>query len=561
MTILAGVYSPTAWTAGDQVLADAIQTHLSRRPEDPRTLFSDGCLFVCMIDIGVYGEPAWLVDEERVATLTGRPMLGGADRAADLERLASADPCAAAVHDAKGSFCALIYRRRERRLRLLTDLAGLRPFFVAEYDGRWIFSTSLRLFRELPLELEVDLDAVSELATLGYFLLDHTPYVSVRGAAPGECWELGPEGLSRSCYMPWGDLDREEYTLDEGVEAMREAFEAGIDASLASSAGPELVSLSGGLNSALIAAALRRRGVDVQAVASASADPISRYCATTFADSQGIPVSLMPTVGVGWSLEQRLGHAVDAMDARQRAQMRRPRVAWTGKGGSVGLGAVQIDSTYAEAARWRDKGRLVQDFMQRSGVALPPRIIPGYQALEDGLRRHILATLSSFEGLSQSRSFMLFLSLVRQRRHFVMQREDVDLHRIELHTPFCSPQVLRAALRLPIESVRDFTAYVTLIRRHYPQVMASPWRSSPGRLECLLPMPPEARPRFPWFERDPARRADLARAWSLVRHWDLPSGVLNRAGLAFTCAVTETRLREGIYSIRRALVFSDWLHR
>jgi hypothetical protein len=91
--------------------------------------------------------------------------------------------------------------------------------------------------------------------------------------------------------------------------------------------------------------------------------------------------------------------------------------------------------------------------------------------------------------------------------------------------------------------------------------MASPWRSSPGRLECLLPVPAEARTRFAWLRRDPLRRLTLDKAWSLVRHWDLPDGVLNRFGLAFTCAATETHLREGIYSIRRALVFSHWLQR
>jgi len=561
MTILAGIFSPGGWTAQDQQLADEIRTHISRTDSDVREQFFDGTLFACKVDIGAYGEPAWHDDEAWFATLTGRPLLGGADRRSDLRSLCGPDPGRVIAAGGHGVFCALVYDKAARQLRLLTDPLGLRPFYVCEQAGRWLFSTSLRVIAALSMDLTLDLDGVSEVATLGYFLLDHTPYGEVRGAAPGACWTLDSTGLQRASYLAWQDLNGEPLGLAEGAAAVHAAFEAALSAGLAGGDGREAVSLSGSLNSRLIAAALKRRGVLVEGLAIAAADPVSRYCTSTFAREQGLALSLVDVEGHTMSLEGRVGHHWRHAGADLCRELARPRVVWTGKGGSVGMGVLPIDETDVELARWGDATKLADRFIERTAVALPPRIICNYRVLEQNLRTSLIASLGAFPGLSQERALMLFLTIQHQRRHFILQREEVDRHRVELHLPFCSPLVAWAALALAIEDMRDYHAYRHLIERYYPEVMASPWRSSPGHLPCPLPIPVKVKGRRFRRKPDPARRATLKRAWRLVREWQMPAGVLDRKGLALTCALTQAHLREGIYSLRLAVTFARWLQR
>ncbi|HYN78156.1 MAG TPA: hypothetical protein VES73_10230 [Lamprocystis sp. (in: g-proteobacteria)] len=561
MTILAGIFAPTGWRAQDQQLADEILIHCSRNETDQRQTFFDGALFVCKVDIGAYAEPAWREDAAWFAALTGRPLLGGPDRQSDLATLCCPDPGPAIADRCHGPFCAVVYDRVAQQLRLLTDPLGLRPFYVSEQEGRWLFSTSLRVLQSLPIDLELDLNGVAEVASLGYFLLDHTPYTGVRGAAPGECWTFGRTGLQRTCYMVWSNLDGAPLGLEEGVDRVHRAFESALTAGLSGGDADVVVSLTGSLNSSLIAAALKRRGVRVHGMTTAAADPVSRYCVTTFAQDNAVPLLPVAEATPGTTLEERLGWHWSQADAAIYRGIPKPRVVWTGKGGSVGMGSLEIDAADVELAHWGNADMLVARFMARTSVNLPPRIIKNYRDLQDHLRADLVTTIRSFRGLSQARSLMLFLTLAHQRRHFVLQREAVDLHRIELQAPLCSPKVTWAALALTIEDLRGFAAYRRLIQSWYPEVMSTPWRSSPGHLVCPLPVPVRTTRRERWLKQDPTRRATLNRAWRLLREWPVPPGVLHWSGLAITLLLTETRLGEGIYSIQRAEVFARWLQR
>jgi len=560
MTILAGIFSPDCWSAQDQGLADEIRIQISRVATDVRQVFFDDTLFVCKVDIGAYGQPAWHETAAEFATLIGRPLLGGPDRQSDLETLNCRDPGPRIVGDCHGAFCALLYDRPAGRLRLLTDPLGLRPFFVYALPGRWLFSTSLRVLQSLSIDLALDLNGVAEVATLGYFLLDHTSYTEVTGAPPAACWTFDRTGLKRTDYLVWQDLD-EVVARDEGIAAIHGACESALTAELVGNDGTAVVSLSGSLNSNLIAAALRRRGVRVFGVAADAGDGRSGDCAAAFAEANAIPLIKVSSAAGFMSLEKRLGLHWDQSAAPPDLPTPRPHLVWTGKGGSVGTGTMALSPADADLARWGDAAKLVDRWMQRADIHLPPRIIVNYEILEANLRANLIAAIGAFPGLSQARSLMLLLSLQHQRRHQVLQREDIDRHRIELQVPLSSPQVARAALALPIEDLSEGTVFRLLLERHYPEVMATPWRSSPGQLPCPLPIPSPVKGRMRWFAQDPRRRATLRHAWQLAREWPVPPGVLRRTGFVITLALTAAHVREGIYSLQRAEAFARWLRR
>ncbi len=560
MTILAGIFSPDCWSPQDQGLADEIRIHISRAATDARQVFCDDTLFVCKVDIGAYGQPAWHETPTGFATLVGRPLLGGPDRQSDLETLNCPDPGPRIVAGCHGAFCAVIYDRTAGQLRLLTDPLGLRPFFVYAQPGRWLFSTSLRVLQSLSIDLALDLNGVAEVATLGYFLLDHTPYAEVTGAPPAACWTFDRTGLKRADYPAWTDLD-EVVPRDEGVAAIHRACESALTAALVGGDGTAVVSLSGSLNSNLIAAALRRRGVRVFGVAADAGDAVSGYCAAAFAEANAIPLTKVNSAGGFMSLEERLGRHWDQSATLPNLPTPRPHLVWTGKGGSVGTGTMALSPADADLARWGDAAKLVDRWMQRADINLPPRIVVNFEILEANLRSNLIAAVGAFPGLSQVRSLMLLLSVQHQRRHQVLQREDIDRHRIELQVPLSSPQVARTALTLAVPDLTDGTVFRLLLECHYPEVIAAPWRSSPGQLPCPWPIPSAVKGRMGWLKQDPRRRATLSRAWRLVREWPVPPGVLHRPGFAITLALTAAHVREGIYSLQRAEAFARWLHR
>ena len=559
MTILAGLYAPGGWTAQDQRLADEIRTQISRTETDVPAVFFDEALFACKVDIGAFGEPAWHEDADWFATLTGRPLLGGADRGADLRSLCVADPGRVIGLGGHGAFCALVYAKASRELRLLTDPLGLRPFYVCEIDGRWLFSTSLRVIAGLSIDLALDLHGISEAATLGYFLLDHSPYHGVLGAPPGADWTFDAEGIAAGCYVPWKDLERPASDLEPGLAGVHAAFEGAVTAYLAGGNGRELVNLSGSLNSRLIAAALKRRGVQLHGLASTAADPVARYCTTTFADANLIPLTLVETPVPLGCTEERVAIVLEGQGATPASAVARPRTVWTGKGGAIGTSLFALDETDVELARWGNATRLADRHIARAQIALPPRIICNYSVLEDGIRTALIAALGAMPGLSQAHALALFLSIQHQRRHLVLQREDIDRHRVELNLPLSSPRLAWAVLALNSESMREHSAYRALIERHYPEVMATPWRSSPGQLVCPLAIPPAAGRLRPWRRSGPVRRALIARSWRVLREWPLPPGVMDRRGFAITLALTASRLREGIYSLKLADGFTRWM--
>ena len=562
MTILAGLFSPDGWTPEDDRLADEIRTHITRDGVDPRGEFFDRTLFACKVDIGAFGEPAWFEDDRWFGTLTGRPLLGGADRQADLESLCVPDPGRVIGLGGHGVFCALVYDKGSRVLRLLTDPLGLRPFYVCEIAGRWLFSTSLRVIAALSIDLSLDLHGIAESATLGCFLLDHSPYHGVLGAPPGADWAFDAEGLVTACYCPWKELERPALDLESGVEGIAAAFEAAVTAHLAGGDGRELVNLSGSLNSNLIAAALRRRGVQVHGLAAPTADPVAHYCISTFADANLIPVTLLDPPSPLCSTEERAAAILDQPGAGGLPDdLARPRAVWTGKGGSIGTGLVALEDTDIELARWGNATRLADRHIARAGIALPPRIICNYRVLEQGVRTALIAALGTFPGLSQAHALLLFLSIQHQRRHLVLQREEIDRHRVELILPLCSPRLNWAVLALTCESMRRHAAYRALLDRYYPEVMEVPWRSSPGQLACPLPIPAAVRRKRTWRRSGGMRRTILARAWRFLREWPVPPGVMDRQGFAITLALTASHLREGVYSLKLADGFARWMER
>lgn len=161
-----------------------------------------------------------------------------------------------------GEFALAVYDRREKRLFLARDRFGIRPLFVAEFGGDYLFaSESKALLRHRLAERRIDPFAVVETFTLWAVQPDRSAFPGIRelpaghyvwvdgggAGAPVRWWDIsfGPREGTRTA--PLAELEAE--LLDRLSEATRIRLRADV---------PVGVYLSGGLDSTATTALARR---------------------------------------------------------------------------------------------------------------------------------------------------------------------------------------------------------------------------------------------------------------------------------------------------------------
>ena len=119
-----------------------------------------------------------------------------------------------------------------------------------------------------------------------------------------------------------------------------------------------------------------------------------------------------------------------------------------------------------------------------------------------------------------------------QRRHLVLHFEDVDLHRLEFHSPFYDADLIRLVASAPADYGVGHRLYNAALP-YFPQVVSAvAWQTYPGHEPCPIPLPKEAIDQWGDRQRDIIRRERragiLKEATRLVRGSDFPAPILDR---------------------------------
>lgn len=171
---------------------------------------------------------------------------------------------AAALADFTPPFAALFRERRGAPLEAATDACGIFHVYVTTGAGFAACSSSCLALGALQ-DSGLDLESLAAFARLGFYLGARTPLAGVRRLLAREACSLTAGELR---VAPWADAPRREpvfASFAEAVDAGAEALRAAVG-SLAAAHAHIGISLSGGLDSRLVLAALpaaRRAALEV----------------------------------------------------------------------------------------------------------------------------------------------------------------------------------------------------------------------------------------------------------------------------------------------------------
>ncbi len=169
----------------------------------------------------------------------------------------------------RGMFAFALWDSRRRKLLLFRDRLGVKPLYYY-YDGRLLlFGSELKALMAHPgFSKELDPDAVSLYLRLGFVPAPLSIFKNTRKARPGCYVEFSADGRSQEraywsvadYHRSDGDLRSERQVEEELTDLLREACAYRMVSDV-----PVGVFLSGGVDSSLVAAVLRREaGYDIR---------------------------------------------------------------------------------------------------------------------------------------------------------------------------------------------------------------------------------------------------------------------------------------------------------
>lgn len=396
-----------------------------------------------------------------------------------------------AFADLGGDFGFANYDAATDSLQLLTDKLGIRALFVFCATDRVWFSNSLRVMERIAdVRKVMDLRAMTEIAFFGWPLADRTPYLDVRVLRPGERLRVDASRIQSDFYWRWNCLPAWKGTRKDCVADLAGRFRTAIRRRLARD--KRVFSLlSGGLDSRMIAAALREQDAAVVTCNFSPAETQDQAFSADVARALGCRHSSLPLErGRTPNLYAQLSAAWRAGAIDSGGPVDRPHWVFAGIGGSTGFGAVFWDEEligYFRSGRTREG---VEFFFRRMGWQLIERLYRRDELarMRECLVEGVLEQLAEFPCEDPARSFHLFEMMNDQRRHLHAHWDNAPLHGMQFHVPYFDSQFLERMLAIPLDWTLYHDLYYEWMAEFDPAARSVPWQVYPGHKPCPVPV-------------------------------------------------------------------------
>jgi asparagine synthase (glutamine-hydrolysing) len=518
MSIFTGIFSRHSDIQPPSNIIRALRASVSRSKDDADKLseFSDDRLFMVKADIGAYGEPGVLSTEDQQGFVAGSPIIRSPQndrfltRSEELKIIAK-DLSASrfdAMRACRGQYCAVVYDTRDNSLRLVVDKLAVRPIYYWISDDFVVFSTAMRIIEGLEFcKKSISINGVAEYAAFGYSLSDRTPYENVISLHAGEIVSFSGGEVNRRRYWRWDELPAPADDYPDVETRVYQTFREAVRVRLRNDK-TTTAFLSGGLDSRSIAAMLRALNANVLTVSYGSAGSQDAVFAGLAAERLGTThteIERTPLAeGDAFSKATLLQWIKSP--AYENAGVERPRLIWSGDGGSVGLGHVYVTENMVRLMRAGDITAAMESYLAHNRVGVHTRLLKPAIAvsMQEAIRRGVEEELNALHPEDRGRAIHLFLMLNDQRRHLSAHFENIDLGRVDFHEPFFDTDFLAAILREPIDRFLRHHFYIDWLKKFPPGVLEVTWQAYPGHIPCPISAP--AGLSYQWSEKSAADR-------------------------------------------------------
>jgi asparagine synthase (glutamine-hydrolysing) len=558
MTLIAGLYS--------------------RRPDVPVDRASrDVRCCIVHADIGAFGVRALHRDAQEggsITAMTGEaffaPIAGEKrrDRADDVRRLheAAARGDWDVLRTSRGVFSVAHYDPRAATLTLITDKLSVRPLYIYISDEHVIFASALRILEQLPMVRRVmDLRGVTETTSFGFSLGVRTPYANITRLRAGERMTISAAGVQASQYWRWDEIPSSGAPFEDLARRAFEAFDEAVQLRRGGD-GTALAFLSGGLDSRAIVVALHEQGVRLHTFNFARPGTLDQRFGRLFATTIGTQHEEVPMGNENPRWAMLMARAWQESPHRAESGVEHPAIAWSGDGGSVGIGHVYISRSMAAALGAGEEERAIDIYLSDQRISVLQRLLTpaAIASLGGSLHQGIREELADIRCSDRIRAFHIFLMLNDQRRHLSGHFEEIDLHRTEYQLPFFDADVLSIVMSVPGSQCVGHEFYMKWFS-HFPAVARStPWQTYPGHVPCPLPVTEEGI--YQWDETyrynvERTRKRDrLRRTTQLLSAQDFPAALLRKPFLRLATWVYRTGLRDYGYVLDTAGSYHRYWH-
>lgn len=496
-----------------------------------------------------------------VALLAGDPVPSNDERMeGQLARclanlLADATPAAACasvtslLEDFYGHFAMVLAPSHGRYAVFAGDHLGIRPLYHALTPAGTFVATRLGLLAAtLPSPPHPDFLGVLQWGQFDTIYGARTVFEGVTRNRAAEIWVTrGSAETYRTTYLDWstpslGPVDLELRTAARGVHA---AFKAAVRRRCRPSA-TDLAFLSGGMDSRMLVHTLLAEGRRVQTVSFAPPDSQDRDFAEQFARVAGLAHRAMPRPAhrrVDWgglmrsAIEQAL---------RDGWLAGRPEAVWSGDGGSVGMGGVNLSTSLIGAFASGSPGHVAECTAR---VSLPRFSISRgrRETIRRALQDEVATEAAPLFGLDPERAARTFLMLHDQRRHLDFYHELLPNHGVPYRLPFYDRELLLLLAALPANQLRSHALYTEIFRQIGHPVASIPYQTYPGHLPALALAPTGQR--YQWrapgtgWRQAADRRAQVRAGCKALRAKPRDRGGISRVVAAIAVVLHSSGLR------------------
>jgi hypothetical protein len=458
-----------------------------RSEVSPIIEWSDESVYVVRLNVQALTDYSGVMElgENGVSVLAGQTLIEGGDDTETGHRIlydALRKDDVSKLSTVSGTFCCAVYEKSESGdgscVTLVTDKIGIRPIYIYRGSEYYLVSSALNIIeRFLDGDLSPDIVGITERVVLGFPLGERTEYLEVESVRSAVIAKITKDGINKSTYFDWGSITANNLSVEENARIAYELFSKAV-ARRASGDKVVLASLSGGLDSRCVVGALRASGRQVECLNWADPKEKNYVYAEMLAKRLSCHFHSIPK-GEGTWFRSHLASYLRELNVDSGIQLTRPRVLWSGDGGSVGAGAVYLDEEMLTAARTRgDRYGLELLFPQRPLEKIFTR---DYRSRVRSVFPDSLVTeMQSISCEDRGNALFLFLLLNDQRRHMEDIYEQIDLWKMDYNMPFYDGDFCTHLYSVPIDQRLRHVFYNQWLKFFPDPVHKTPWQVYPG---------------------------------------------------------------------------------